>query len=289
MQDLLAKSFTYRFYDKVHHAERFSLADDHPLRSMMKLKSPVPTGTQGKLKGPLPSHYSLAKNVRRILNQGDIGACVSHSAAQAVHILFDKRETDRYSLTKLLYRPTNFSASRLYIYDNARRIDGTPLSQDAGTTNYSGCLAIEQYKVCSEETWPYHKKNALNPPPHDAYVEASKFKTFSFTAVDRDIEDFKLNLSRGSPIMIGIVVFPSFIQSGLNGGSGDAPMPHEDREAPRGGHSILVIGYNNESKRFLIVNCWGEGWGNKGFGSLPYDFVLSTRYSGDFFAIEKFE
>lgn len=54
-----------------------------------------------------------------------------------------------------------------------------------------------------------------------------------------------------------------------------------------GGHAIFAVGYDDnkiiknsspkavESKgAFLIRNSWGEGWGDKGYGWLPYDYVL---------------
>ncbi len=53
-----------------------------------------------------------------------------------------------------------------------------------------------------------------------------------------------------------------------------------------GGHAIVAVGYDNNKKiknatsgketkgAFLIRNSWGTGWGDSGYGWLPYEYVL---------------
>ena len=90
--------------------------------------------------------------------------------------------------------------------------------------------------------------------------------------------------------------FSSFVKSGTDGGSGNAPMPHSSElENPLGGHSLLVVGYDDEVEnedgskgRVVGVNHWGNEWGNNGMFTLPYDFVFGGKYAGDFIAIKNF-
>jgi C1A family cysteine protease len=54
-----------------------------------------------------------------------------------------------------------------------------------------------------------------------------------------------------------------------------------------GGHAVMAIGYNDQLKikntnpggietkgALLIRNSWGTGWGEGGYGWLPYEYVL---------------
>jgi len=53
-----------------------------------------------------------------------------------------------------------------------------------------------------------------------------------------------------------------------------------------GGHAIVAVGFDDEIKiknttcgvettgALLIRNSWGTGWGNEGYGWLPYEYIL---------------
>ena len=35
-------------------------------------------------------------------------------------------------------------------------------------------------------------------------------------------------------------------------------------------HAVCIIGWNDDTQRFTILNSWGEEWGDKGIGCVPY-------------------
>ena len=37
-------------------------------------------------------------------------------------------------------------------------------------------------------------------------------------------------------------------------------------------HAIMILGYDDAKEMFTFANSWGTSWGEKGFGSLPYEF-----------------
>ena len=66
-----------------------------------------------------------------------------------------------------------------------------------------------------------------------------------------------------------------------------AGEPSRSGEKIQGGHAVVAAGYDDNriirntstggpSTRgaLLIRNSWGTGWGDRGYGWLPYDFVL---------------
>jgi hypothetical protein len=91
------------------------------------------------------------------------------------------------------------------------------------------------------------------------------------------LETIKTHLAAGLPSMFGFTVYSSI--PGGGDGKGEIPYP-KPGEKVAGGHAILAVGYNDTKKigaskgALLIRNSWGTGWGDAGYGWLPYDYVL---------------
>lgn len=268
----------YKFKDNVKHG---------PLH---KLRVPYDGKMYMHNTKDLPKSVDLSNFIPNIYNQKNLGACVAHSAAQAIRILVNKKDKERYTLSRLMWKDPYVEAlnhpSRLYIYYNSRQIEGDSLSVDSGCTNHAACFAIEQYKICPEDVWPYEETNLNKHPSHKAYTLANKYTKFQYGKVERSIDQLKTALHNGHPVMVGVVVFPSLVASGSDGGDGTVPVPNPRTERPLGGHSILLVGYDNEKKCFKFINHWSNQWGANGYGTIGYDFLMNEDISGDFFAIE---
>ena len=65
-------------------------------------------------------------------------------------------------------------------------------------------------------------------------------------------------------------------------------MPSKN-ESILGGHAVVAVGYDDASKRFIIRNSWGTGWGMKGYFTMPYDYLLHENLSDDFWTIRLVE
>jgi C1A family cysteine protease len=61
-------------------------------------------------------------------------------------------------------------------------------------------------------------------------------------------------------------------------GKGEIPFPGSG-DSVEGGHAMVAVGYDDTKKvgkdtgALLIRNSWGTGWGDKGYGWLPYSYV----------------
>jgi hypothetical protein len=89
-----------------------------------------------------------------------------------------------------------------------------------------------------------------------------------------------LQLAAELPAMFGFTVYSSIPPMGA--GTGDIPFPTpEDKQ--EGGHAVVAVGYDDQRKigadtgALLIRNSWGTGWGEKGYGWLPYSYVTAEQ------------
>lgn len=44
-----------------------------------------------------------------------------------------------------------------------------------------------------------------------------------------------------------------------------------DADFPGGSHAVCIIGWNDKVQKFIIVNSWGDSWGENGIGEISYE------------------
>jgi C1A family cysteine protease len=94
-------------------------------------------------------------------------------------------------------------------------------------------------------------------------------------------------LADGYPFVFGFTVYESF-ESEAVAKSGKLNMPAKNEQVV-GGHAVMAVGYDDKTKRFLIRNSWGAGWGISGYFTMPYDYLLNENLSDDFWTIRVIE
>ena len=83
--------------------------------------------------------------------------------------------------------------------------------------------------------------------------------------------------------MFGFTVYESFESPEVKR-TGIAEMPKKD-EVMVGGHAVMAVGYNQKAKRFIVRNSWGDGWGQKGYFTMPFEYLETL--AADFWTIRK--
>jgi C1A family cysteine protease len=91
----------------------------------------------------------------------------------------------------------------------------------------------------------------------------------------------------GYPFVVGFSVYESFESSDVAEG-GRVPMPGPG-ESLLGGHAVVAVGYDEPQRRFIIRNSWGTSWGMRGYGTMPYDYLLDDGLSADVWTIRMVE
>jgi C1A family cysteine protease len=221
----------------------------------------------------LPAHIDLRPTCSTIEDQGNLGSCTGNALAGAVEFLERKN------------RVPFVDASRLFIYYNERAMEGT-VKSDAGAMIRDGIKTLKKNGVCSEKRWPYVISKFAVKPNAACYKEALDRQITSYRRI-LTLEEMRMCLADGFPFVFGFSVYESF-ESPEVARTGVVPMP-QPGERSLGGHAVLAVGYDDGQKRFIVRNSWGSGWGQKGYFTMPYDYLADRNLSDDLWTIRSGE
>ena len=221
--------------------------------------------------GPLPVAVDLRPQCPDVYDQGQLGSCTANAIGAAIE--FDRM---KQKLTP------DFVPSRLFIYYNERVIERT-VATDSGAQIRDGVKAAGTLGVCTETTWPYDIAQFAKKPPAKAFKEALKTKAASYCRVARSPAQMKGCLASGYPFVFGFTVYDGF-ESDAVAQTGILNMP-ASTEKTIGGHAVLAVGYSDPDQRFIVRNSWGAKWGQAGYFTMPYGYLMDENLSDDFWTI----
>ncbi len=202
---------------------------------------------------------------------GDLGSCTANAIGAAFEF-----ELLKQNKTK------DFMPSRLFIYYNEREIEHS-VNSDSGALMRDGIKSVYNLGVFPENMWGYNPIHLTTKPASSCYTNALNHQVTSYHRVARNLNQMKGCLAEGYPFVLGFTVYESF-ESPAVAASGKLNMPKKG-EAQVGGHAVMAVGYNDSSKRFIVRNSWGATWGQAGYFTMPYDYLLEGNLSDDFWTI----
>jgi len=237
-----------------------------------------PCGPDNDKQGAIPTHY--------IFNQLQTNSCVGNSVATA----FESGLRIQNVVLDDMFTP-----SRLFIYYNARKIRGIE-KQDEGAVIRDAFKSINNEGVVSEQRkylgtpkgyWPFDPMKVNVKPDPEFYQKALDHQVIEYNRIPQALDQLKGCLAQGYPFVFGFQVYESFYSDDTeNSGIAHLPKPGERY---MGGHAVVAVGYSDADKRFLCVNSWGQEWGNKGYFTMPFEYLLNDNLSSDFWSIRKVE
>jgi len=217
----------------------------------------------------LPASVDLRAECSVVEDQGKLGSCTANALAGNLEFL-DKQADGAY-----------VNVSRLFIYYNERVLQGSP-DYDSGAMLRNGIKTLAKAGVCAEKSWPYKVEKFADKPPARCYAEGKKHCIVSYHRI-KTLDEMTACLSEGFPFVFGFTVYESF-QTPAVAKTGIAKMPKKN-ERVLGGHAVMAVGYDQKAKRFIVRNSWGEGWGMKGYFTLPFAYVETL--AADFWTVRK--
>lgn len=85
-------------------------------------------------------------------------------------------------------------------------------------------------------------------------------------------------LAQGRPVTIAFPIYSAW--DNLNSSNDVLDANNVDTSTYRGGHEVMVYGYN--STGLLVQNSWGTGWGNAGRAIMAWNFVEQYPYDATY-------
>jgi C1A family cysteine protease len=219
---------------------------------------------------PLPIWWNLRPYCPAVYDQGQLGSCTANAIAGLIEFDMIKQ------------RLPSFTPSRLFIYYNERVMEGTTAS-DAGAIIRDGLKSVGTQGACPETDWPYDVNAFATQPPTRCYTDAKLDRAVSYYYVQQTLIAMQVCLAAGYPFVFGFTAYQE-LESDAVAATGILPMP-KPRAAPIGGHAVMAVGYNDKQQRFYCRNSWGAGWGQGGYFTMPYNYLLSPNLAADFWTI----
>lgn len=137
--------------------------------------------------------------------------------------------------------------------------------RDGGATLVDALNLLSSRGALSWAEMPYDPDDVTRQPSADQLKKARRFRIAYWRQVNpADPMEMKAQLQAGYPVMIGALIDDAFYH--LKAGQ----IWSHDGGKSRGGHALVVVGYDDAREAFKVLNSWGSHWAEQGYGWIGY-------------------
>lgn len=194
----------------------------------------------------LPKSFEL--EIRpAIKNQGSVGSCVAHAAAEIAEYYNKKQQNsdEKMSVGYIYGCRYVYTGSGMYLRDALKTLKNRGVALHSEFPyNKEVPEIIDMFEAVPE--WKTDKQNSIST-------------YFSISTINRNYKIKKALMEYG-PVMVSIKWYKDFkVKDGIMTTS---------RDGKYGGHCVMLYGWNEDG--WLIQNSWGKKWGVNGTATYPY-------------------
>jgi C1A family cysteine protease len=218
------------------------------------------------------AYVDLRMNCPGICDKKNINSSVAHAICYV------------YEYNIIKYDINNiFIPSKLFLYYNQRLIKKTQ-EYDSGASIRDGLRILDTIGICSEVDYPYNDNELYTKPSEEIYEASFKNKGIEYFKIIPTIVNIKSLLQDKIPIIFGYSVYINFENQVIEDNTIKLP---KNTDKFIGGDCGVCVGFDDLKKLFIIMNCKGVEWGDKGYFYMPYSYVLNNNLCNNFWIIKE--
>jgi len=223
------------------------------------------SGVVGLRAPRIPSHVDYSGQTEPVGNQQYTGSCVGWASAYGL------RNWLRYNATN--QQQPKFSVR--FVWMGAKEDDPFQLNvafELSGTRIRDAFKLMQKAGACPDRLWPFSRQ--LPNPDYEERIkrEAMRHRIGIYYSLQTNTER-RVHLAKEGPFVVGVPVYSNWATIDA---SGVVPDP---AGTFRGGHALLVVGYDDRQQMFKFQNSWGTSWGQKGYGYFTYDYMRKHSWN----------
>lgn len=204
---------------------------------------------------PVPEEPPLVFEIRGDMPTGNQGPQASGTAWAAGF-------TGVTFLYKITYNEPDYICSPAFVYNQLNR------GKNQGVELFDALLLLREQGCPDIRMMPYKPFDFLYKPDAEAIRNAASHRISDFARVDyTDISQIKGQLIQGRPVFVTLKIFDNFIE--LREKNWLRPIGK-----PRGRHTVVITGYNENLDLLTIHNSAGSEWGDNGKATISYSWFI---------------
>jgi len=166
--------------------------------------------------------------------------------------------------------------SPTFIYNQVNK------GKDEGSNIVDVVMLMKSKGAATLARTPYDWRDILQVPNPLAFTEAQAFPIADFYLL-RTSEAIRRTLQRRNVVVFGAHVGPVFMSGKWDVYTRETFVrDNQIRTAnqPHGKHAMVIVGYDDSKKAFLLQNSWGTKWAKRGYAYVGYDLFDEIRPTG---------